>query len=107
MKIDRDILEEQLQAAIDSYAGVFKWNGVEYPASVSEITQRDNVDETGILNESDCDAVVARSAFGEGPIPNNRQVVLLKQDENSEYISFYVEDRISDTISYTFKLMRM
>jgi hypothetical protein len=107
MQIDRSFLEDQLQAAIASYAGTLKWKGVEYAASVSEINERDDVAAEGIFNEADAEAVVARGSFGNGPVPSKREVVYLRQDPASEFVAFHIESRVSDTISYTFNLRKL
>jgi hypothetical protein len=108
MTINLDDLASDIENAIDDLPGQIKFGEQVISASVSPVTDREDVDEMGALVEADCEAVALRSAFANGVLPNIRtQPIQARMTEADEWQSFHVQEREVDAVSVTLRLRKM
>ena len=100
-------LKSALDAAIAAMPGSLRYKGVTVTCSVTELEQTDDVDEAGVLNESELEVTANRDDFTAG-IPQIRleQVEVKQSAVDTEWTAYHVMERKIDAISVTLGLMR-
>lgn len=101
-------LRAALDEAIAAMPGQMRYKGSVFTCSVSEVEQADDVDEAGILNESETEAVLNRSDLQSVGIPLIRveQVEIKQSAVDADWTAYHVVNRKVDEISVTLGLMR-
>jgi hypothetical protein len=108
MPIDQSILASHVAHAIAEYPGQMLFKGQTIACSVSPITDRDDVDAMGILEECDCELVCLLSSLAGLGYPQKRiDVIQARHTNSSEWQSFHVEAREIDSITVRLTLRRL